>query len=423
MTVSLHGRIARGKNATLFGADGTPFIDMTSGFGVAAIGYSNSVWVEALAARASTLNHGVSPLPHVFDDEAADAIRVALDRDVYAVLTTGGAEAVEIALKVARLATGRARSLVFSGCYHGQSIGTLGLSSQSSIRDPLIGSFVYADMAPFPNTHQRRLSDDELQDRSSRSLEVVERLLLGADGGCRDIGAVLIEPMQNFSGYRQLPPGFGARLSALCREADVLLISDEVFVGFGRCGAYELSPTVGLEPDIVCFGKAMTGGFPAGACVASPDLLSLLESRSKMHLHSPTFSTSPLTNAAVASAIECLVSMDAPSRSIELGHRIRAGLADLVDECDWLADLRGIGAAQALVIDVRGKDQQTREYVAKLRLMALQEGVLVLDSGAPWGNTIALSPPLVLDEEELETALRGITKSIKAIDLEVRKDC
>lgn len=409
-------QIASAKNATLTTSSGAQLVDMNAGFGVAAIGYSNPKWVEALSQRAATLSHGIAPVvPHVFADEAAARVQQALQRDDACILTSGGAEAIEVALKIARITTGRSRVLTFSGAYHGQSIGTLGLTSQSAVRDPLHGLFSYADVAPFPNVHGAPASAADLASLERHSLDYVEFLLSGDDGGGRDIGAVLIEPMQNFSGYRNLPDRYGEDLSKICKAAGALLIADEVFVGFGRCGYYELSPSVGLSPDIQCFGKAMTGGFPAGACVGPASLLSCLEPAQSPHLHSPTFANSPLANVAVATAVECLIAIDAPTRAIAIGETIREGLTDLLGDYAWLVDIRGHGAAQALVVS-GGRGRSPREYTSALRAAALQEGVLVLDSGSPWGNTIALCPPLIIDQDELDFALRGLRRAVTQVD-------
>lgn len=392
--------ISGGRGSTLTTADGRAIIDMTSGFGVAALGYGNERVALALEGQYRKLSHAI-PSVIEFDGQAlaANTIAARVGRhEDGVVLTTSGSEAVEVAMKAAAVKTGGRRFISISGAYHGQSIGALRVIGQRSVAGPLralVGDL--PDIVPFPTDDGEVCLDGGLW-----SLELVHHLLASDSFSERDLAGVIVEPMQNQAGYRTLPRSFCEGLTALCHEFRVPLIADEVFTGFGRCGAWSLSPLVGLEPDLVTFGKAMTGGVPGGACVGDRDLIDGLYPADGFPLHAPTFYNSPIVCAAVGAAIEEIEERQLVVRAQTIEQEIRASLADVTGN-DHQFRLRGQGAAVALVASPELLSRRPN-VIDEFITSALEQDVLVLNSGFPWNNTISLSPPLSTTSEELAVA-------------------
>src|SRR6185295_7205878 len=236
--------------ANVLDADGNRFIDLTAGFGVAAVGHRHPEVLRAVAAQADLLVHALG-------DVAAHPGRLALAErlaalapvdDAQVFFAVSGAEAVEIALKTALAATGRPGVVAFDPGYHGLTLGALAATARPAFRDPF-AAHLHPHVARFP-------FGGDLS-------PVVARLE-------RDnVASVLVEPIVGREGVLLPPPGWLARLSELCRRAGALLIADEIFTGFGRTGRMFAVEREGVRPDLLCCGKALGGGLPIAAVLGS----------------------------------------------------------------------------------------------------------------------------------------------------------
>jgi 4-aminobutyrate aminotransferase/(S)-3-amino-2-methylpropionate transaminase len=262
---------ARGGNVR--DVDGNVFLDLTGEFGVALLGHAPGPVVAAVANQAGRLLHGMGDIhpPRVKLELLERLADLAPWPESRTVLSSTGSEAVETALKTAQVATGRPGIVAFEGAYHGLTLGALATTDRDHFRarflDRLYGGVRFV---PYPAKGPDGSHDPdaagahgaETGDAADRALfELAEALRRGAPNG-DPIGAVLVEPMQGRGGARVPPAGFMADLSRMAREAGAVVIADEVFTGSGRCGAMFASPIVGLEPDLVCLGKALGGGVP-----------------------------------------------------------------------------------------------------------------------------------------------------------------
>lgn len=413
-------RVLRATGTKLYDVSGTEFLDLTSGFGVAALGYSNPQIVDAVSGRLKTIGHAIPSLIAFENDSVAgdEIAAVTGFRDAGVVLTTSGAEAIEVALKAAFLTTGRPGVVVMSGAFHGQSIGTLRANAHRSLAAPLAGIVPdRANVLPYPEP-------DTLTSPSSpaiaQSLQLLESWLFSQEHGCQSIGSLLIEPMQNLAGYRTFDLSFTTRLMELCRRAGVLVIADEIFTGFGRCGEWTISKCIGLDPDIVCVGKALTGGVPGGACVADRRFLGSLFPKSGPPLHAPTFYNSPIVSAAIAATIRCIREDKLLERAKSIGKAIQSRLAPHVGKVAGFRGVRGIGAAQALVFEGVDGVGTASDLVLRVTEDLLRRGVLALNSGFPRGDVVTICPPLVITDDELSFALAAVEDSLACLTDEVR---
>jgi acetylornithine/succinyldiaminopimelate/putrescine aminotransferase len=365
---------ARGANVR--DVDGNIYIDLTSGFGVAAVGHRHPKVVEAVREQAGRLLHGLG-------DVMAHPLRVELARRLVALapvddpqvfFAISGAEAVEIALKTALGATGLPGVLAFEPSYHGLTLGALNVTSREDFRAPF---------ASHLHGHVRRLP-------FAGDLARVEQALKG--GG---IGAAIVEPIVGREGVLIPPDGWLAGLAALCRKHGALLIADEIFTGFGRTGRLFAVEHEGVRPDILCCGKALGGGLPIAAVIARRHHFRCWETPGEA-LHTATFLANPLACAAALTVLDILKEEDLPARAVRLGQTLGHRLATWPGRFPAVEEIRGRGI-------LWGVQLRTAEAAQKWMLAAWSRGVLLL-AGGPEGRVAELVPPLTIREEQLKGA-------------------
>jgi 4-aminobutyrate aminotransferase-like enzyme len=357
------------------------YIDLTSGFGVAAVGHRHPRVVEAVREQAGRLLHGLG-------DVHAHPLRVELARrlaglapvdDPQVFFAISGAEAVEIALKTALGATGRPGVLAFEPSYHGLTLGALNVTSREAFRSPF---------AAHLHGHVRRLPFGAALD--------------GID--LREIGAVIVEPIVGREGVLIPPKGWLAGLSDLCRQNGTLLIADEIFTGFGRTGRLFAVEHEGVRPDILCCGKALGGGMPIAAVIARRDLFRCWQTAGEA-LHTATFLAHPLACAAALATLDILQEEDLPARAARLGSGFGERLAAWPQRFPAVEDVRGRGL-------LWGVQFRTGEIAKDWMLAAWSQGVLLL-AGGPEGRVGQIVPPLTIREEQLAAAV-GILEEVLA---------
>jgi 4-aminobutyrate aminotransferase-like enzyme len=371
---------ARGANVR--DVDGNIYIDLTSGFGVAAVGHRHPRVVAAVREQAGRLLHGLG-------DVMAHPLRVELARrltgiapvdDPQVFFSISGAEAIEIALKTALGATGRPGVLAFEPSYHGLTLGALAVTSREEFRSPF---------AAHLHGHVRRLPFGGDLDR------VLEQ---------EEIGAVVVEPIVGREGVLIPPAGWLAGLAESCRRHGVLLIADEIFTGFGRTGRLFAVESEGVRPDILCCGKALGGGLPIAAVIARRELFRCWETPGEAR-HTATFIANPPACAAAIATLDILREEDLPARAVRLGEALGERLAAWPDRFPTVEEVRGRGL-------LWGVQFRTAEIAKTWMLEAWSRGVLLL-AGGPEGRVAQLVPPLTIREEQLAVAV-GILEELLA---------
>lgn len=357
---------------TVVDVDGNSFLDLTAAFGVASIGHTNPAVVAAVTKQAGKLLHGMGDVhPTRLKQELLERIaaRVPIPY-AQSVLGQSGGDAVEVAMKTARLATGKAGILAFTGGYHGLNFGALAATWRTDFRAPFAGQVPsFVTHAPFG--------------------EPVESLPEG-------IGAVLVEPIQGRGGIVVPPVGWLADLKRLCDRQGALLICDEIYTGFGRTGDWFACLQEGVVPDILCIGKALGGGLPISACVARADLMAAWGVSRGEALHTSTFLGNPLCCAAALASLSELERLDAPRLASTRGAYFRGRLEELAARLPHkIAAVRGRG----LMLGI----QLTGAFAAALMGKLLTRGVIALPAGA--GDILEFTPPLVITEQEIDTAM------------------
>jgi len=367
---------ARGANVR--DVDGNLYIDLTAGFGVAAIGHAHPEVVRAVREQAGVLLHALGDVhAHPFRVELAERlVRLAPLDDPQVFFAISGAEAVEIALKTAVAATGRPGIVAFDPSYHGLTLGALAVTSRPEFRGPFL-----SHLSP----HVRRLP----------FACPPEALAVALAPG--DVAAVIVEPVVGREGVLVPPPGWLAALAAACRNAGTVLIADEIFTGFGRTGTLFAVEAEGVRPDLLCCGKALGGGLPIAAVLGRRDLFRAWETPGEA-LHTATFLANPLACAAALAVLDVLEREKLPERAARLAPVVEARLLAWKERFPAaIAAVRGRGL-------LWGIELTSPERAKRWTAAALQRGILLL-AGGPEGKVAQIVPPLAITEEQLGAAL------------------
>lgn len=375
--------------ANVIDADGNRYVDLTAGFGVAAVGHRHPAVVEALRQQSDTLLHGLG------DVHPSEAKLCLLDTLVdllpfaepSVMLGLNGSDAVAAALKTAQLVTGRPGLVAFEGGYHGLMYAPLAACGYAeAFRKPFAGQLnPHVRFAPYPH----READLDA------ALSAVRSLLPGA-------GAVLVEPALARGGIVFPPDRFLPALAALAAEHGALLIVDEIYTGLGRTGARFASRAV--TPDLICLGKALGGGMPLSACAGPRSLMEAWGDPDGEALHTATFAGHPLSCAAATAALRVVVEDDLAARAATVGARFRLQLERALTGKREVRDVRGRGLMLGVSLARPG---------AALTLVQrlLQAGYITLPAGAD-ADVLALTPPLTIAEHLLEGCSAAIAAAV-----------
>ena len=363
--------------------DGNRYLDLTAGFGVAAVGHRHPAVVSAVKRQADRLLHGLG-------DVYAHPARIELGERLVSLapfpeprvyFAASGADAVEIALKTGRLYSGRPGILAFTPAYHGTTLGALQGTSRSAFRTPFT--------EPLENQIHRL--------PYGARLEEVQHLLHRQP----QIGTCLVEPVIGREATRWPPPGWLAGLAAACRAHDVVLAVDEIFTAFGRCGEWFLSAESEIEPDLICCGKALGGGLPIAVVLGKKDVMASWQTEGEAR-HTATFVAHPLACAAALATLEVIESAALIERSREMGRHFGPRL-ELLEQQPGVVDVRGTALLWGVELDAP-------ERAARLSRQLLERGVIALSGGAS-GTVLQIAPPLVVTEGQLDYAANSLVQA------------
>ncbi len=373
---------ARAEGANVWDADGNRYVDLTGAFGVALVGHAHPAVVGAVQQQAATLMHGMGDVfpnaPRIrLMERLAGLAPEGLTR---CILASSGAEAVEAALKTAAMASGKPGVLAFWGSYHGLSYGALAATAyKADFRMPFRGQL---------GPHVTHLPYGE-------DLSLVERLLAGPATGGEHLGAILVEPILGRGGQVVPPDDWLRGLRRLADRHGLVLVFDEIYSGLGRTGRWWAGEHAGVTPDVLVVGKALGGGMPVSACVASERVMAAWGHSTGEAIHTSTFLGHPVAAAAALATLDTLVAMDAPALARAFEARVRARFG---------ARVRGRGAMLGLALSSPGA-------AARAAGALLREGFIVLPGGVA-GDVIGLTPPLVLTEAQQDAAFDALDRAI-----------
>jgi len=381
-------------------------LDLTAAFGVAAAGHANPTVVKAGQSQMGTLLHAMGDVhPHALKARLARELsRLTFERWTGPAKTSrraavtgktifcnSGFEAVEAALKTAFLATGKPGIIAFEGGYHGLGYGALNATHRAHFRSPFRAQLrEFGTFVPFP-AFKGALPD--------LALSLAREFKRGK------VGAVLVEPIQVRGGINIPPPGFLPLLRRLCNENGALLILDEIYTGFGRTGRWFACEHPKVVPDLICLGKALTGGFPLSACVGRTDWMDRAWPPSTGEaIHTSTYLGHPVGCAMALAQINELRKRRLVGRSERLGTYLLKLLQELTTvKPDLRMTARGLGLLAGVELRHSNGTPATQISVRLMKEM-LQKGFIVLPEGEH-SNLISFTPPLTISPRQLSAAI------------------
>jgi 4-aminobutyrate aminotransferase-like enzyme len=396
----------RASGTHVWDVEGRRYLDLTAAFGVASAGHANARVVTAGQKQLAQLTHAMGDVhPHPGKARLAETLSgLTFGRwsrgaqTGKTIFCNSGFEAVEAALKTAHLATGKKGIVAFAGGYHGLGYGALNATHRAEFRQPWTTQLAnFGTWVDYPlDARSVKLSRGEL----TRALR---------HGG---VGAVLVEPFQARGGIRFPHADFLPMLREMCDRHRVLLVLDEIYTGFGRTGRWFACEHAGIAPDLVCLGKALTGGFPLSACVGRADLMDEAWPPSQGEaLHTSTFLGHPVGCAMALAQISEIRRRRLPERSATLGagflrqlkHELRS-----VKHLHWEA--RGCGLMVGVELRTAAGAPATAAALQAVKRL-LHAGFIVLPEGGH-ANVIGFTPPLTISRGELERTARAVRAAL-----------
>lgn len=394
----------RAKDVHVWDAEGKKYLDLTAAFGVAAAGHANAAVVDAGQKQLARLPHAMGDVhPHARKAELARELsRLTFERwtggkkSGKTIFCNSGFEAVEAALKTAMLPGGKYGVIAFSGAYHGLGYGALNATHRDFFRSKFrLQLREFAHFAPFPMKH----ADLAVVDLTIRRL---------FQRGW--IGAILVEPIQARGGINVPPPEFLPLLRKLCDQNGAMLVLDEIYTGFGRTGKWFACEHSGVVPDLVCLGKALTGGFPLSACVGRADIMDGAWPVSRGEaLHTSTFLGNPVGCAMALAQIGEIEQRGLPEKAAELGAFLLEELQALKSKItNPRIEIHIRGAGLMVGVELKSLDGTPAATTAIAAVKALlKNGFIFLPEGEN-SNVIAFTPPLTITRAQLSKAVAAL---------------
>jgi 4-aminobutyrate aminotransferase len=403
-----------GHGAMIEDVDGNTFLDFAAGIAVVATGHCHSEVVAAIQKQASELIH-MSGTDFYYPNMVELAEKLASiapgkePKRVY--FGNSGAEAVEAAIKLAKYHTKRDKLVAFHGAFHGRTIGALSLTASRAVQRKGFGTLLSGVFhMPFPDTY-RGTYGVRPETASADCLSYLENELFRRRVDPEEVAGIFIEPIQGEGGYLPAPADFLQGLQRICRKYGIMLVMDEVQSGMGRTGKWWAGDYAGIEPDIICTAKGIASGMPLSAMIARASVMDW-----KPGAHASTFGGNPVCIAASLATIR-LIEKQYMANAARMGEYIMRKTVDWREKHKIVGDIRGRG----LMIGIEFvRDQKTKEKAPELRNQiverAFYKGLLVLGSG---DTTLRLCPPLLIDEEQADFALRTLDGVISEIEREM----
>ncbi len=397
--------IERGEGAMLLDVDGNLLLDLGSGIAVTSIGHAVPEVIEAVSAQVADFTHTCFMVAPYEEYVAVCEELAALTPGTHAktsALFNSGSEAVENAIKVARLATGRQAVVVFDHAYHGRTNLTMALTAKNMPYKEHFGPFapeVYRVPMSYP--FRDGLSGAEAAARAIAEIE--------SQVGAHNVAALLIEPIQGEGGFIVPADGFLAALSAWTSANGVVFIADEIQAGFCRTGSWFAIEHDGVIPDLVTTAKGLAGGMPLAAVTGRAELMNAVHEGGL----GGTYGGNPVAAAAALATIRTMRERDLPARARAIGETISARLNALAGDVSIIGDVRGRGAMMAIELVKPGTTEPNAAAAKSIVNYCNQQGVIALACGT-FGNVIRLLPPLVITDAQLEDGLNVLADAVHA---------
>ncbi|HEY5730518.1 MAG TPA: aminotransferase class III-fold pyridoxal phosphate-dependent enzyme [Anaerolineales bacterium] len=397
----------RAKGSYIYTDDGRKFLDFTCGIGVTNTGHCHPKVVDAIREQAGSFIHAQAnivihkPMLQLVE-ELRKITPPSIDSYYFA---NSGAEALENAVKIARVATGRQNVIVFSGSFHGRSSGTMALTTSKTVYRTGFGplpSGVF--VSPFPYAFRLKMTEAEA---SAYALEQLE-YLLASQTAPKETAAILIESVLGEGGYVVPPKSFMKGLREICDRHKILLIFDEVQSGFGRTGKWFGFEHFEVVPDIITAAKGIASGMPLSGVFASTDIMLKLDVGSI----GGTYGGNAIACAAAVGTIRAIRDENMLENAAERGIQLMTGLHKFQEEYPQIGDVRGKGLMVGTEFVVDGRADKAKQLVKDVIHSAEEKGLLLLSCGT-YDNTLRWIPPINVTSEQINDGLNIFGEALK----------
>jgi 4-aminobutyrate aminotransferase/(S)-3-amino-2-methylpropionate transaminase len=378
--------VERAEGARIWDAEGREYIDFAGGLGCANLGHNLPAVVDALHAQVDRYLHQCFMVgmyePYVEVCRRLAELSPCRGEDQKSLLLSSGAEAIENAVKIARVATGRPAVIVFDNAFHGRTLLSMTMTSKVVPYKKGFGPFapeVYRTPSPYPF---RGVTEDD-------AIAALKRLFKG-DVDPESVACAVLEPVQGEGGFIPMTPDFPKRLQEILDGYGILYVNDEVQSGCGRTGPVWAIEHYDVEPDLTVSGKTLGGGLPLAAVTGRAEIVDAVPPGGL----GGTFGGNPLSCAAAIAILDALE--EARPRAEQIGTRLRERMTAMAPAG---SDVRGIGPMLAIELP-----EQTGVETARITAAAREEGLLLLSCGI-YGNVIRILVPFAIGDAELEQGL------------------
>ena len=399
----------RAEGSYIYTDDGRKFLDFTCGIGVTNTGHCHPKVVEAIREQAGNFIHAQAnivihkPMLQLVE-ELRKITPPSIDSYYFA---NSGAEALENAVKIARVATGRQNVIVFSGSFHGRSSGTMALTTSKTVYRTGFGplpSGVF--VSPFPYAFRLKMTEDQA---SAYALEQLE-YLLASQTAPKETAAILVESVLGEGGYVVPPKSFMKGLREICDRHKIMLIFDEVQSGFGRTGKWFAFEHFEVVPDIVTAAKGIASGMPLSGVFSSTDIMLRLDVGSI----GGTYGGNAIACAAAVGTIRAMRDENMLENAAERGIQLMTGLRKFQEDYSQIGDVRGKGLMVGTEFVVDGRADKAKQLVKDVIHSAEEKGLLLLSCGT-YDNTLRWIPPINVTAEQINDGLRIFGESLKEV--------
>ena len=393
--------VGRAEGARIWDVDGREFIDFAGGIACQNTGHGFPAAVAAIHDQVDRYLHQCVMVglyePYVEVCRRLDELSRCRGGEQRSVLVNSGAEAIENAVKIARVATGRPAVIVFENSFHGRTLLTMTMTGNVKYKHGF-GPFapeVYRTPAPYPF---RGISSDD----AIAGLEHLFKVDIAPD----TVACVVLEPVQGEGGFVQMPPDFPGRLRDLCDSHGILFVADEVQSGVGRTGPVWAVEHYDTEPDLIVSGKSLGGGLPLAGVTGRAEVMDAVAPGGL----GGTFGGNPLSCVAALAVLDEVATPAYRARADEVGGIVRERLEQIASRLDSIGEVRGLGPMLALEFD-----EQTPARAAAATAAARKRGLVLLACGV-YGNVIRILVPILATDEDVERGLDILEESLVDAD-------
>ncbi len=393
----------KAENAEIWDKEGRRYIDFAAGIAVVNTGHRHPKVIAAVKEQLDRFTHTCHQVvPYENYVELAERLNQTVPGDFAkkTIFVTTGAEATENAIKIARAATGRSAVIAFAGAFHGRTF--MGMSMTGKVAPYKVG---FGPMMPevfhipFPV---------ELHGYTTEASLAALDKLFKADVDPNRVAAFIVEPVQGEGGFYEAPRAFLSELRAIADRHGIVLIADEVQTGFARTGRMFAMERTGVVADLTTMAKGLGGGFPIAAVTGRADLMDA----PGVGGLGGTYAGNPIGVAAANAVLGVIAEERLCERAEQLGSRLKQRLQSLVEAVPQIVDVRGPGFMNAVEFNVPGTDTPSAEFTNKVRLRALEKGLILLTCGV-YGNVVRFLAPLTIEDATFSEALDILEETLR----------